>query len=53
MKKMFEEKEEVYKLKFQNIKGIIMESFDKFIMQNLPNKYDEFKLIIKNITIDN
>ena len=52
LKKLSKEKEELNNLKLQNIKKKIKEDFDKFIMQNCPNKYDEFKLIYQNINFN-
>jgi hypothetical protein len=51
MEKICEEKEELNKLKFQNIKEKILEILDKYNGQNLP--IDELKLIFKNKIIDN
>ena len=50
-KKINKEKEEVYNLKMQKVKGI-KDTFDKFIKQNCPNKYDEYKLICQNFSFD-
>ena len=49
MEKLCKEKEELYNKQFQNIKVKLQEDFDKFILQNCPNKYDEFKKIYQNI----
>ena len=51
MEKICEEKEELNKLKFQNIKEKILEILDKYNGPNLP--IDELKLIFKNKIIDN
>ena len=50
--KLSKEKEELNKLKFQKIKDKVKETFDNFIVQNCPNKYDDFKLICKNFSIE-
>ena len=47
------EKEELNNLKFQKINSKIKDYFDKFIMQNCPNKYDEFKSFCLNFSFDN
>ena len=52
LKKLSKEKEELNNLKLQNIKKKIKDDFDKFIMQNCPNKYDEFKSIYQNINFN-
>ena len=50
--KLYKEKEELNNLKLQNAKDKVKETFDKFISQNCPNKYDEFKLICQNFSFD-
>ena len=50
--KVSKEKEELNKLKFQKIKDKVKDVFDNFIVQNCPNKYDEFKLICKNFSFE-
>ena len=51
--KFCKEKEELNYLKIQKFKDKIKECFDKYIMQNCPNKYDEFKIIYQNFCMEN
>ena len=51
--KFCEEKEELQNLKIKKFKDKIKECFDKYIMQNCPNKYDEFKMIYQNFCMEN
>ena len=53
IQKLQTQKEEVNKLKLQKIRVKIKETFDKFIMQNCPNKNEEFKIICQNFSFDN
>ena len=51
--KFCKEKEELNYIKIQKFKDKIKECFDKYIMQNCPNKYDEFKIIFQNFCMEN
>ena len=50
--KLSKEKEELNKLNFKKYKDKVKDVFDNFIVQNCPNKYDEFKLICKNFSFE-